>query len=67
MKLKINGKIKEFQNNIESVSELLKALNINSKFVAVELNGNVVYKENFETAKINDGDRVEVVSFVGGG
>ncbi len=67
MKLKINGEIKEFQNNIESVSELLKALNINSKFVAVELNGNVVYKENFETAKINDGDSVEVVSFVGGG
>lgn len=67
MKLKINGEIKEFESNLKNISELLKALNVNSKFVAVELNGNVVYKENFETTEVKDGDRVEVVSFVGGG
>ena len=67
MKLRINGEIKEFDEKIKNVSELLETLNINSNFVAVELNGNVVYRENFETTKINDGDRVEVVSFVGGG
>ncbi len=67
MKLKINGEIKEFKESIKSVSELLEVLNINSKFVAVELNGSVVYKENFETTEVKDGDRVEIVSFVGGG
>ncbi len=67
MKLKINGEIKEFEGNLKNISELLKALNVNSKFVAVELNGSVVYKENFETTEVKDGDKVEVVSFVGGG
>ena len=67
MKLKINGEIKEFESNLKNISELLKALNVNSKFVAVELNGSVVYKENFETTEVKDGDKVEVVSFVGGG
>ena len=67
MKLKINGEMKEFETNIKNISELLKALNVNSNFVAVELNGSVVYKEHFETTEVKNGDKVEVVSFVGGG
>ncbi len=67
MRLRINGEIKEFESEIKNISELLKALNVNSKFVAVELNGSVVYKESFETTEVKDGDKLEIVSFVGGG
>ena len=67
MRLRINGEIKEFESKIENISELLKVLNVNSKFVAVELNGSIVYKEDFETTEVKDGDKLEIVSFVGGG
>ncbi|BBB32819.1 sulfur carrier protein [Thermotomaculum hydrothermale] len=67
MKLRINGEIREFENNLTNVSELLSALKINSRFVAVELNGKVIYKEDFDKTLIKEGDKVEVVSFVGGG
>ena len=67
MRLRINGEIKELESEIKNISELLKALNVNSKFVAVELNGSVVYKESFETTEVKDGDKLEIVSFVGGG
>ncbi len=67
MKLKINGEIREFDRDIKNVSELLEALKINSRFVAVELNGRVIYKEHFEHTLVKENDKVEVVSFVGGG
>ena len=35
--------------------------------VAVELNGEILPKSEYENTNLNDGDSVEVVSFVGGG
>ncbi len=66
MKLLVNGEFKEFKK-IETISQLLQELNVKTQFVAVELNGKIVYKEEFDKALLKDGDRVEVVSFVGGG
>lgn len=35
--------------------------------VAVELNGEIVPKDAYETRTLKDGDRIEIVCFVGGG
>jgi len=62
----INGKFHSFENNI-TISDLLKNLNISSDLVVVEVNLNIVCKENFSDTVLNDSDRIEIISFVGGG
>jgi len=66
MRLTINGEIKD---NIlaTSLQGLLEELGIISGRVAVEVNTRVIKKTDYEDFKLNDGDVVEIVSFVGGG
>jgi thiamine biosynthesis protein ThiS len=65
MKLIINGEEKEFE--CERVSDLLNTLSLNKDTVAVELNKNIVHRENFDNTKLNDNDKLEIVRVVGGG
>ncbi len=67
MMLIINGEKREFKQKIKSISQLLKALKVKSDFVAVELNGRVVFREDFKSTEVKEGDNLEIVSFVGGG
>ena len=66
MRLTINCEIKD---NIlaRSLKELLDELGIISGRVAVEVNTQVIKKSDYESFMLNDGDIVEIVSFVGGG
>jgi len=50
-----------------SVTELLDVLALDPRRVAVEHNLSIVKRQRFADAIISDGDRVEVVNFVGGG
>jgi len=45
----------------------LEALAIDPRRVAVELNLDILPKTAYETTSLNEGDRVEIVHFVGGG
>ena len=65
MKLIINEEEKEL--NCDKVSDLLNALNLEKDIVAVELNKNIVHRENFEKTKLKDNDKLEIVKAVGGG
>ncbi len=65
MKLTINGEAKNL--NCDKVSDLLNALNLEKDIVAVELNKNIVHRENFEKTKLKDNDKLEIVKAVGGG
>ncbi|MAH33231.1 thiamine biosynthesis protein ThiS [archaeon] len=65
MKLIINSKEKDI--NCNTVSDLLKELNLNNDIVAVELNKNIVHRENFEKTKLKNQDKIEIVTVVGGG
>ena len=51
----------------KSVAEYLLSACYDSKRVAVEINGNIVPKSQYDATLLEDGDEVEVVSFVGGG
>lgn len=63
--VKING---EYKNAVgKSVSEYLTENGYDIKRVAVELNGDILPKAQYESTILNDEDSVEVVSFVGGG
>ena len=50
-----------------SVRGALVALGLQDRPVAVELNGKLVRRADQETSVLGPGDRMEVVSFVGGG
>jgi sulfur carrier protein len=66
MKLRLNGDISVFKDGI-SVSELLESLRIEPKGVAVEVNLDIIKKQDYQDCMLKDGDSVEVVNFVGGG
>jgi len=51
----------------KTVAEYLAATNYDSKRIAVERNGNIVFKAQYGKTVLEDGDSLEVVSFVGGG
>lgn len=50
-----------------SVTELIQRKGFRLECVAVEQNGRIVPKAAYDDLRIHDGDRLEVVSFVGGG
>lgn len=62
----INGKEVKIKNEI-SLYELLKENEFDPDFVAVEVNQELVKRENFKNFLVKDGYKVEVFSFVGGG
>lgn len=50
-----------------TVADLLGQLGIRSDRVAVEINLEIVDRNSFESRILKEGDRVEVISFIGGG
>ena len=50
-----------------SLSEFLEKEGYNAQRVAVEKNGTIVLRKLFETERLSDSDKLEIVSFVGGG
>ena len=51
----------------KTISEFLAATDYDPKRIAVERNGDIVFKSQYEDTVLEDGDTLEVVSFVGGG
>lgn len=66
MEILINGEKKQLASEL-NLAELLKHFDLPSERVAVELNKEVVRKKDWEDIKISDGDKLEVIHFVGGG
>ena len=69
MELVINGQQREFAELSETstVSDLLAALQLKGDRVALERNGEIVSRSAWGETPIADGDKIEVVHFVGGG
>lgn len=63
--VKINGV--EWNLAGKTVSEYLATTNYDAKRIAIERNGDIVPKALYDETVLQDGDNVEVVSFVGGG
>lgn len=63
--VKVNGK--EYEIAGKTLAEYLAGTNYDPKRIAVERNGDIVPKAQYGDTVLQDGDAVEVVSFVGGG
>lgn len=66
MKLTINGEEREF-DEVSTLSDLLARLELKSDRVAVELNRELVARDQWTLSRLRDGDKLEIVHFVGGG
>jgi thiamine biosynthesis protein ThiS len=66
MKAIINGAEKEFESTM-TISALLDSLGLKKGMTVVELNGEIIERDDFDNRNINHGDKVEIVRFVGGG
>ena len=66
IKIKLNGKFSTINENL-SLLIFLKELKIPLKKVAIELNQEIIDKNNLKIIKLKNNDKIEIVHFIGGG
>jgi thiamine biosynthesis protein ThiS len=66
MRVYVNGEAREVSGS-PSLSELITQLELPATRIAVELNREVVRRNDWSGTMLNEDDRVEIVHFVGGG
>jgi sulfur carrier protein len=66
MKITLNGNVREI-NSGATVKALLDSIKLNPEAVAVELNLAIIPKNEYDTRRLNEADKIEIISFVGGG
>jgi len=67
MQLIVNGTPRTFDAAVRNVAELVRALALEGKRIAVEKNGVIVPKSRYADMPVAEGDRLEIVGAVGGG
>lgn len=69
MKVIINGREQAFPElqSDSSLYRLIELLQLKADRVAVERNGDIVPRATWTEVRLQDGDKLEVVQFVGGG
>ena len=65
MRVKINGKEEEIGE--KTLLDLLKARDIEPQMVSVEVNSRILNREEYSQTMIKEGDRIELLFFMGGG
>ena len=66
MNVIVNGIVKKFQKEVD-LQTLICELGLNDKVMAAALNMEIIKQANWSTCKLFDGDKVELLDFVGGG
>ena len=66
MKIIINGEMKEFKEKM-TINELLLSLSLDGKVMAAAVNMQIVKQNDWTTFYLTDGDKLELLDFVGGG
>ena len=69
MKIKVNGKEKniELKNEKALLSKILELLGYKPNTIVVEVNDLIINSKKWDNEMLKEGDRLEIVSIVGGG
>lgn len=67
MSITLNGKNVDLHEGVHTVKQLLSHYHLENRIAVVEVNKEIVMKENYETMTLSHGDVVEIIHFVGGG
>ena len=66
MQIRVNGETRDLRSCI-TIHALLAKLGVEAERVAVEVNRRILTRAEFNIVTVEEGDEVEVVTFVGGG
>jgi len=66
MHIQVNGESRQVHEEM-NVTGLLRDLQLNAERVAVEINLEILERMDFDARMLKDGDRIEIMSFIGGG
>lgn len=66
MLLIINGKEEIIDTDL-TISEFVATKSLNPNVIVIELNAQIIDRANWDKIQLSDGDKLEVISFVGGG
>ena len=66
MRLTVNGEARCF-DGVVTIAGLVSALGLDKRKLAVERNLEIVPRSCYAATALSDGDRIEIVAFVGGG
>ena len=66
MNIIVNGETRKFKSE-STLLEILNELSLESKVMAAAVNMEIVKQDSWNTYKLNDGDKLELLDFVGGG
>ncbi|MEO0408093.1 MAG: sulfur carrier protein ThiS [Cyanobacteria bacterium P01_A01_bin.135] len=66
IQIQLNGETKTCDAAI-LLPQLLASIGLNPRLVAVEYNGEILHRQYWETTQMQPGDRLEIVTIVGGG
>ncbi len=67
MTLTLNNRTENFDFEVLTITELLKAKNYTFKFLIVKINGQLIKKDNYSEAKVSDRDKVDIIHMISGG
>lgn len=67
MKIRLNGEQVELPEEVNSVDKLLTHYKLENRIAIVEINEDIIQKDDYKTMKLKNGDIIEIVQFVGGG
>ncbi|WP_088014166.1 sulfur carrier protein ThiS [Gottfriedia acidiceleris] len=67
MEIRLNGKILDISSKIFTIQDLLNEYQLENRIVIVEVNKEIIYKEQYSITHLSNGDSVELIHFVGGG
>jgi len=65
-KIQLNGRKLELKKK-HTILELLKRYKMDSKKIAVELNGKIINRNKYKIVYVKSKDKIEIVHFIGGG
>jgi sulfur carrier protein len=66
MRLLLNGEERDVAD-VVTIADLVGALGLDARKVAVERNLEIAPRSTYADTKLADGDRIEIVTFIGGG
>ena len=66
MRIQVNGEFRECDEPL-SIQDLIATLSLPVDRLAIEVNGTVVRRTDWDYTMLNANDKVEIVHFVGGG
>ena len=65
--VQVNGTPRILASDVNTVADLLRALELAGKRIAIERNGDIVPRSRYADIRVEEGDRLEIVGAVGGG